>query len=214
MKGIFNIDSPLMSGVLKVFDSICLSILWVLFSLPLITIGASSTALYTTVYKYLRLGEGYLWRTFWDAFRENLRRSTVIWLCVVAVSAVLTVDVLVFRTHRINGSLLGGGYWVVLILCCVAVTWTAYLFAYAARFNGSVKDVLRFSLLLMALHPIRALQVFFPLLCSGMLLLVAPGMLSVIPADICWLNSMTLERVFMLHMSPEDWEKTQAQQTR
>ena len=44
MKRIFDIDSPLMNGLMKIGDCICLSALWLLFSLPVVTIGASSTA--------------------------------------------------------------------------------------------------------------------------------------------------------------------------
>ena len=186
MKGIFDIDNPIMSGVIKIFDCICVSLLWLLFSLPVITIGASSAALYTTVYKYLRKDEGHLWRTFWTAFRENLRRSTLVWLAALAVMGVLIADALV----------------------CIAVTWMMYLSAYAARFSGSAKDVLWFGTLLLALHPIKAVCVFLPLLCGGVLVLVGPGLIAIVPAAVCWLDSITLEKVFLLHMKPEDIEKT------
>ena len=208
MKGIFDIDNPVMTWIIKIFDCICVSILWLLFSLPVITMGASSAALYTTVYKYLRKEEGHLWKTFWTAFREDLRRSTVVWLAALAVMGVLTADVLVFRTMAINGSPLGKIYWVVLVLCCIAVTWTAYLSAYAARFSGSAKDVLRFASLLLVLHPVKALCVFLPLLCGVMLALAVPGLMAIVPAVVCWLDSITLEKVFLLHMRPEDAEKT------
>ena len=208
MKGIFDIDNPVMSWIIKIFDCICVSILWLLFSLPVVTIGASSAALYMTVYKYLRKEEGHLWKTFWTAFRENLRRSTIVWLAALAVMGVLIVDVLVFRTMAINGSPFGKIYWVVLVLCCIAITWTAYLSAYAARFSGSAKDVLRFASLLLVLHPVKAVCVFLPLLCGAALALVTPGLMAVIPAAVCWLDSITLEKVFLLHMRPEDAEKT------
>ena len=55
MRGIFSIDSPLMSFLVKVFDCIGASILWLLFSLPIVTMGAAGAALYTTVYKYCLL---------------------------------------------------------------------------------------------------------------------------------------------------------------
>lgn len=204
MRGLFDLDNPVMSGLIKIFDCVCVSILWLLFSLPVVTMGASSAALYTTVYKYLRRGEGHLWKTFWGAFRENLRRSTAAWLAVLAVMAVLTVDALVFRTMAISGSPLGKVYWIVLALCCIAVTWAAYLSAYAARFDGNAKDILRLSAVLMALHPIRAVCVFLPILCGAALVLIVPGLLAAVPTVVCWLDSVTLEKVFLLHMRPED----------
>ena len=209
MRGIFNIDSPFMGALIKLFDCIGVSILWLLFSLPVITIGASSTALYTTVHQYLRKDEGGLWATFWGAFRDNLKRSTLVWLAALAVLALLVVDALVFRSLELGGHPLGKVYWVVLVLCCIAVTWAAFLFAYAARFQGSAWDVLRFGFILMAAHPVKSLGVFLPVLCGAMLTIIAPGMIAIIPAAVCWLDSIVLEQVFLLHMRPEDVQRTQ-----
>lgn len=210
MRGIFNIDSPLMSFLVKVFDCIGASILWLLFSLPIVTMGAAGAALYTTVYKYLRRGEGRLWQTFWSAFRENLRRSTLVWLAALGVLALLAADALVFRALKLSGNPFGEVYWVVLALICAAAAWTAYLSAYAARFSGGARDVLRFSFLLMTTHPVRALEVLAPILAGAALALIAPALAAVLPAAVCWLNSMVLEKVFLLHMRPEDAEKTTA----
>ena len=210
MRGIFNIDSPVMRALIKFFDCVCASILWLLFSLPIVTMGAASAALYTTVYKYLRRDEGHLWDTFWTAFKENLHRSTLVWLAALAVLALLTVDALVFRTLKLAGSPLGGAYWVVLALICAAATWTAYLSAYAARFSGSAKDVLRFAFVLMTAHPIKALEVFLPILAGAVLLLAGLQWIAIVPAAVCWVNSVVLEKVFLLHMRPEDAEKIQA----
>lgn len=210
MRGIFSIDNPVMRVLIKFFDCICASILWLLFSLPIVTMGAAGAALYTTVYKYLRRGEDHLWGTFWTAFKENLRRSTLVWLVALAVLALLTADALVFRTLKLAGNPLGGVYWVVLVLICMAVTWTAYLSAYAARFSGGVKDVLRFAFVLMAAHPVKALEVFLPILAGTALLLTGLQWIAVVPAAVCWVNSVVLEKVFLLHMQPEDAERIRA----
>lgn len=207
MKRLFDFGSPLMRNLIRIFDCMCLSVLWIIFSIPIVTMGASSAAMYITVVKYIRRDEGYLWRTFWDAFKENLKRSTLAWLPALALLALLTVDALVFRSMAINGDFLGNLYWVILILICVAVTWTAYLSAYCARFNGSVKDVLRFSFILMTYHPIKSLGVFLPILVSATLVLIVPGLLVAAPAVACWIYSITTEKVFLLHMRPEDLER-------
>lgn len=208
MRGMFSIDSPVMRALIKFFDCICASVLWLLFSLPVVTMGAAGAALYATVYKYLRRGEGHLWSTFWGAFRENLRRSTLVWLAALAVLALLAADALVFRSLKLEGSPFGSIYWVVLALICAAATWTAYLSAYAARFSGGAKDVLRFGFVLMAAHPVKALEVFLPILAGASLVLTGPQWIAIVPAAVCWLNSAVLEKVFLLHMRPEDVEKT------
>jgi hypothetical protein len=54
MNRIFGMDSPLVETLMKVGDCLCLSVLWLVFSLPVFTIGASSTALYATVHACFR----------------------------------------------------------------------------------------------------------------------------------------------------------------
>lgn len=207
MKRLFAIDSPFVSGAIKLFDCICLSVLWAVFSLPIITLGASSAALYSSVYNYIRKDKGNLLKTFLNAFKENFKRSTILWLIALVIMALLTVDVMVFRQLKINGDPLGGVYPITLVMYCIAVTWLVYLIAYSALFNGSIKDVLRLSFVLMVIHPIRALGVFLPVLCGAVIALTVPGLIIILPAGIFWAGSFTLEKIFMLHMRQEDLDK-------
>ncbi len=132
-----------MGFLLKAFDCVCLSLLWLLFSLPVITLGAASAALYRAAHLCLQKEEGYLLRTFWEAFRENFKRSTLCWLVVLAILAVLVLDAVFFRGLLLKGDVFGKLYWVMLLLICVVVTWMAFLSGYSARCNRvSYQDVL------------------------------------------------------------------------
>lgn len=204
MRRIFHIDNPIMQAIIKIFDCMCLSLLWTVFSLPVITAGAATTALYATAYHYIRKDEGHLWRTFWGAFRENWKRSTLMWLVVLAIAALLGADILVFRTLAIQGAMLGKLYWPVLLLCCVAVTWVAFLCAYAARFQGRVRDLLRISFLLMTAHPIQSFLIFVPIAAGVLLTAMAPGLVSILPTAVCLVNSLVLERIFSLHLEEKE----------
>ncbi len=207
MKKIFALDSPFVSFATKIFDCVILSLLWVLFSLPIITIGASTSALYSSVYNYIRKDRGRLWKTFFAAFKEDFKRSTILWLIALAIMAPLTVDVAVFRQMKINGDPLGEIYWVMLVVYCIALTWLVFLSAYSAKFNGSIKDVLRLSFVIMIIHPIRSLGVFLPVICGAVIALTIPGLLVILPAGVLWACSFTLESIFLLHMSQEDKDK-------
>ena len=211
MNRLFGMDSPLMVALMKIGDLLCLSVLWLVFSLPIFTIGASSTALYAAVFYCLRRNEAGVWKHFWKAFRENFKRSTLAWLIELAVLAVFSLDAAVFRAIRLSGGAMGKLYWAALLLEAVALTWTAYVAAYAARFNGSVRDVLRFGFVLLRLHPIKALGVMLPILAGLALCLMVPFMLLFAPATVCWVCSFSIEKVFRLHMQPEDLEKEAAQ---
>ena len=210
MNRLFGMDSPLMVALMKIGDLLCLSVLWLVFSLPIFTIGASSTALYAAVFYCLRRNEAGVWKHFWKAFRENFKRSTLAWLIELAVLAVFSLDVAVFRAIRLSGGAMGKLYWAALLLEAVALTWTAYVAAYAARVNGTVGDILRYGLVLLRLHPIRALGVMLPILAGLALCLLVPFTVLFAPAAVCLACSYSLEQVFRLHMQPEDLEKEQA----
>lgn len=210
MNKLFGIDSPLMGALMKIGDLLCLSVLWLVFSLPVFTIGASSAALYAAVHHCLRRSGAGVWKSFWNAFRENFKRSTLAWLIELVVLAVFALDAAVFRSIRISGGAMGKLYWAALFLEAAALTWTAFVAAYAARFNGSVKEILRYGFLLLRLHPIRALGVMLPILAGLALCLMVPFTVLFAPAIVCWACSYSLEQIFRLHMQPEDLEKEAA----
>ena len=211
MNRLFGMDSPLMVALMKIGDLLCLSVLWLVFSLPIFTIGASSTALYAAVHHCLRRNEAGIWKHFWNAFRENFKRSTLAWLIELLVLAVLMLDAAVFRSIKLSGGAMGNLYWAALFLWAVGLTWTAYVAAYAARVNGTVGDILRYGLVLLRLHPIRALGVMLPILAGLALCLLVPFTVLFAPAAVCLACSYSLEQVFRLHMQPEDLEKEAAQ---
>lgn len=207
MGWLFDINNPVMRWIVKIFDCVCLSILWVATCLPIFTVGAATTALFATIHRYIRLDEGSMLKTFFRAFRENFKRSTLCWLLVMVILALLTVDVLVFRTMAINGQPLGKLYWIVILLIGVAITWMAYLFSYAERFEGNIKDVLKLSFLLMMLHPVKAVTVLLILLAGAALVAIGPVALSVVPALCCWLCDIVIAGVFSQHLREEDRQK-------
>ena len=53
MKRLLSIDNPIMRFIIKIFDCMILSVLWLVFSLPVITMGAATAALYSAVYHHI-----------------------------------------------------------------------------------------------------------------------------------------------------------------
>ena len=199
MRWLFDIENPVMHYIIKIFDCMCLSILWLICCLPIFTAGAATAALYATVHRYIRKEEGHLLRTFFGAIRENWKRSILVWLVVLAVGLLLGVDMLVFRTMALQGKLLGKLYWIILVLVGIWLTWAIYSLAYCARFHGGVKDALRGSLILMLLHPLAAVTVFLPTAMGILVMWMVPGFLSIVPVVMILACSMTLEKLFVLH---------------
>lgn len=212
MGRIFGHDSPIVSSLTKIGDIICVSALWIVFSLPIFTIGASTVALYTVVYRNFRSGKGYVWKTFWDAFRAEFKRSTLVWLVSFAVMALLTADVFLFRGLKLSGSSMGNLYWAAFALWWAALTWTVYLLTYAARINGGVRDTIRYGYLLMVLHPIRSLGILITLFAGFAIVLMVPFMVLAAPAVVMLICSFPLEKTFLAHQPPESKAENEDQE--
>ena len=204
MRRLLDINNPIMRFLVNMFDLMGLSVLWVVFSLPIFTMGAASTALYSAAYHHVRKGEDYLWNSFFSAFKENFKRSTLTWLVALAILGFLGADALLLRSLILQGYSFGWFYGVTLALVVLALTWTVYLAAYAARFNGTVKEVLRYSFMLLRAHPVKMLCVMVLVIGGMALALTLPATVIFIPATVYWGATFPIEWTFLKHMRPED----------
>jgi uncharacterized membrane protein YesL len=66
---------------------------------------------------------------------------------------------------------------------------------------------MRFSFLMMILHPVKSLTILALVLGSGALVILAPGLLAIVPAACCWLCDIVVASVFVLHLREEDRQR-------
>lgn len=93
MGGFFNLDGNFSKFGNMLADIIILSFLWFLFSLPIFTIGASTTALFFVVTRRISNKEGYLFKDFYTSFKREFRQATVVWLFILVVGCVLIFNI-------------------------------------------------------------------------------------------------------------------------
>lgn len=83
-----KLSNPLFKGLDVLGNVFVLNILYVIFSLPIITIGASTTALYYVSIKMVRQKEGPIAKDFIRAFKTNFKQATAAW-AVIAIANLL-----------------------------------------------------------------------------------------------------------------------------
>lgn len=163
-------------------DVLWVSILWIVFSIPIVTIGASSTALYYTIHKVVFNNESYIIRTFVNSFKSNFKDSTIKWVISVVLMTFLCVDILLVRGFAESGNRIAALIYPLLLILVFVVMCVFSVFSYSARFDDSIKASIYKSamivatnlgwmiflliILLMALYIIRFL-VFFTILLPG-----------------------------------------------
>ena len=89
MNNIFGQESKFFKVMNTLGSIIGVSIMWLICCIPIVTIGASTIALYYTTAKAIRHETGYLTGEFKKSFKNNLKDGviiTVIYLFLVEVS--------------------------------------------------------------------------------------------------------------------------------
>lgn len=153
-----------MRALSKLFDIGWLSLIYVVFCVPLVTIGAATTSLYYVSAKVLRKDRGYVWSEFWHSFKLNFKPATLIWLIFAAIYGLLYFNFTTFNTSNAAGGYLVGAYIALaFIVTCVA----SYAFCLLSRFNMNVRGILRYALYMSFRHFLHTLCFLAILFVAG-----------------------------------------------
>ena len=153
-----------MRALSKLFDIGWLSLIYVVFCVPLVTVGAATTSLYYVSAKVLRKDRGYVWSEFWHSFKLNFKPATLIWLIFAAIYGLLYFNLTTFNTSNAAGGYLVGAYIALaFIVTCVA----SYAFCLLSRFNMNVRGILRYALYMSFRHFLHTLCFLAILFVAG-----------------------------------------------
>lgn len=92
MSDLFHYDNPVWKFMGRIADLFLLTLLWTLFSLPVVTIGASSSALYYVTLKMAENHDDSIVMAYVKAFRDNFTFSLPVWLILLSVGGILGAD--------------------------------------------------------------------------------------------------------------------------
>ena len=142
-----KIDSPFMRFMGTVADLMILNVLTIICCIPVITAGASFTAMHYVLLKIARKEEGYIVKSFFRSFKQNFLQATVIWLIMLVVIAALFVD---WRLTRMNRFPM---VYVVLMYMAIGITYLVFLYVfpvlshYSNTIRGTFKTAFIMSIL-------------------------------------------------------------------
>lgn len=153
-----------MRALSKLFDIGWLSLIYVVFCIPLVTIGAATTSLYYVSAKVLRKDRGYVWSEFWHSFKLNFKPATLMWLIFAAIYGLLYFNLTTFNaSNAVGGYLVGAYIALAFIVTCVA----SYAFSLLSRFNMNVRGILRYALYMSFRHFLHTLCFLAILFVAG-----------------------------------------------
>ena len=181
-------------AITSIIDLIVVSFLWLICSLPIFTLGASSTALYYAVVKCIRHDRGDLTATFFRGFRQNFCLATLIWLLIIAYLLVIGADA--FALDRLGIASSSFLHFLSRIFFLPPVFFFPWVFSYLSRFENNLKGSLKFSTWLMLRFPLRSLLLGVELVIFLLICWMEPILAPLLPAPVCLLMSISIEPVF------------------
>jgi uncharacterized membrane protein YesL len=155
--GVFAAESPLLRFLTRVADLMILNLLFLVTSLPVVTLGASLTALCGTA---MRIARGTSESTSGDylrALRRNLRQGTLLGLIVAGLVLVLAAWWVVLDGFDVPVLVRLILYAVCGVLAVRLTLVALYAFPYLATFDDDLRTVLRNARLMSVRHPFASL---------------------------------------------------------
>lgn len=146
MRNFFSPDNPVMEFIAKIFDLVVLNLIFIFSCVPVITIGASTSALSYVTLKMVRGEDPYIWQNFWKSFRQNFKQGTLIWLLSILIFIFLGMDFYIINSQ--NTTLFAVVRILLWIVCAVALSVFLYVFPVISHFVCTTKQALKNALLM------------------------------------------------------------------
>ena len=209
---IFNMDNAEWRAMAKVADLVIANLLFLVCSIPIVTIGASMTALYTVTLKMVDKSGGYVSKDFWSAFKSNFKQSTIIWLIMLAVGVFIAGDY--YLVSQMVATVGKAVKYIVLILAFLYFMIISYVFPLQSKFENTIVRTITNAAMMSIAHLVpwtilitlvNVLPVF-SLLGSVELFIdiILPVMILLGFSTIAWLNSFMFQKVFARYIPEEE----------
>ena len=162
----FDPDSKPMQVLGAFADMIVLNVCFLIGCLPVVTVGASMSALYAAMLRRQRGESGGVFAAFWKDWKQNLRPGIACWLMQLAVTAFFAFDFwFSIRYSKSAPGLLGAVEWVSVLGLLAVTLLGSMVYPQIARFENRVRQYWKNAALLLAAYPLRAilnLLIFLP----------------------------------------------------
>jgi len=206
---IFNLDNGIMRFFSRVFDIVVLNLLFVICCIPIVTIGASLTAMYSITLKMARNEETHIIIGFLKAFKQNFKQGTIVGMIAIIIALFITIDlriIVIIGNDRLK---------VLQILCYIVSIWGYIIFLYVfpilARFMHTTKEVFKNSFMISIVNfkwtillMILNVPFIFMLVYSGISMFLLFTILI-----ICGFSSLALIQSFIFHKIFEKYENNE-----
>ncbi len=162
---IFDPEGPLSVSFNTVKDLITLNLITILCCLPVVTIGASFTAMHYTALKMVRDEEGYITKTFFRSFKENLKQGIGATFILAAALGFIGLDFWAIQWFQDDPGFVKAAAVLLALLAAVTVLTATFFFPVQAKLCATLRQNISNAFKMALSHfPMTLLMVVFNLL--------------------------------------------------
>lgn len=138
--GLFHIEGRFYQFMVQLKDIFILNVMWIIFSIPLITIGASTTAACSVGMKMYKNQEGYIARTFVREFKKNWKQGTLAWGIMLFLMYVIYLDQQILHSLK-NPSII----FMIALIAAIALLVVSFMYTFPllSRYENSVWQTIK-----------------------------------------------------------------------
>lgn len=179
------------------------SIYWILCSLPVLTIGTATMALYDTVARSIGKNEGTVTKRFFGTFKRELLRGVLLTVLTFAAAAALGMGYSVIYQTGQTSKAWGIFSIIYLITLFVPLGTLCWALAIESRFVYGFGELLKIAFTFTVFYLPYTAAIVAILLAGGLAVFFAPLTVIAIPAITAHLQSIFIEKVFAKYIPEE-----------
>lgn len=205
----FRSDSIFSRFMNELCDILYVGILWIVCCIPVITMGAATTAAYYTMSKCVRHKSGYIGREFFKAFLNNAKQTTLLTCGALLTAAVIVIDFIYAWNQETREW--SAFFMVLCLLTFLFAGIVLYLAPLVSRFHKKNVAFIKLAVILVFRYlPITVVGCLaFLIACAGVLFM--PWAVFILPGLYLYALTYPMEYVLKKLMAPVDEESEEAQ---
>lgn len=199
MGNLFNLEAPIWVFMGEVADVLILAALWWVCSLGIVTVGASTSALYYVIGKKVRKESSDVISDFFKSFKENIKQSIPFGIMLIIGS----ISFILYSAYTLEGFMVEkySGYLKYLIPVLIVFSFEffnimAFTLALLARFEMKSMQIIKTAIIILHRHLITSFCNIVVIIVVGYGILKAPIVLVLAPALIVFGQSFLIQKCF------------------
>lgn len=196
---IFDPDSKFMRVTSTMLDYLKIGLLFMLFSIPVLPMGAAAAGAMTVAMKIARGEAPSVWQPFWTALKQNFKQGTALLAIFLLLFALLGFDwyyVMDMESTTVVRIARAG----IVLLTLLLTAITLYSFAIIARYELGIKAVLRnaviYTLLYFPRNLVTVAMIAAGILAYNFLTPIIPLVVTLVPPIVIWHFAKTCVKAF------------------